>query len=53
LEGEGSLLVPNVGYRYQPVKMGFTGRIFISPLIAIGQGGGWIFYGGVSGGYKF
>ena len=51
LEGEGSLLVPNVGYRYQPVKMGFTGRVFISPLIA--PGAGWIFYGGVSGGYKF
>jgi hypothetical protein len=53
LEGDGSLLVPNVGYRYQPVKMGFTGRVFISPLIAIGPGAGWIFYGGVSGGYKF
>jgi hypothetical protein len=53
LEGSGTILVPSAGYRYQPEHKGFTGRIFISPLIGIGGGGGWLFYGGISAGYKF
>lgn len=41
----------NVGYRYQPLKKGFTGRVFLSPIIA----GGTVFpfYGGISLGFKF
>jgi hypothetical protein len=53
LEGSGSILVPSIGYRYQPVQKGFIGRIYIGPLIGISGGGGWIFYGGLSGGFKF
>lgn len=49
----GSILVPSIGYRYQPLKKGFTGRVFIAPLISLGGGGGWLFWGGVSAGYKF
>ena len=41
----------NLGYRYQPEKKGFTGRIFISPLFS---GDGFFpFYGGISAGFKF
>ncbi len=54
IDGEGgSLLVPSVGYRFQPSKKGFTGRVIISPLIALGNGGGWFMFGGISAGYKF
>jgi hypothetical protein len=42
----------NLGYRYQPVKKGFTGRIFVSPLI-VPEAGFFPFYGGVSAGFKF
>lgn len=40
-----------LGYRYQPIKKGFTFRAFICPVY-----GGGIFvsyYAGISGGYKF
>lgn len=53
IEGSGSLLVPSVGYRYQPAHRGFTGRVFVSPLIGLGEGGGWVMFGGVSAGFKF
>ena len=51
--GTGSLLVPTVGYRFQPLANGFTGRVFIGPLIGIGAEGGWLMWGGLSVGYKF
>ena len=41
--------VPSVGYRYQPLQNGFTGRIFVSPFISDGS----VFWAGVSAGYKF
>ena len=41
----------NLGYRYQPEKSGFTGRVFFSPLIS--QAGVLPIYGGISAGYKF
>ncbi len=41
----------NLGYRYQPEKKGFTGRVFISPIIT--SVGILPTYGGVSAGYKF
>ena len=41
----------NFGYRYQPEKNGFTGRVFISPIIS--QAGVLPIYGGISAGYKF
>jgi hypothetical protein len=41
----------NIGYRYQPEKKGFTGRVFISPLFT--AEGFWPFYGGISAGFKF
>lgn len=41
----------NFGYRYQPEKSGFTGRVFISPLIT--GAGVFPFYGGISFGFKF
>lgn len=52
LGGSGSLLVPSVGYRYQPLGKGFVARVYISPLVAIEESGGWIFWGGFSLGYK-
>jgi hypothetical protein len=42
--------IPSAGYRYQPLKKGFTGRAVISPYI---NSGGFQFFGGVSGGYRF
>ncbi len=39
-----------VGYRYQPLKKGFTGRIFVSPLIT--PGGFFPIYGGISAGIR-
>ena len=42
----------SLGYRYQPIKRGFTGRVFISPLI-VPEGGFFPFYGGISAGFKF
>ncbi len=53
LNGSGSILVPSVGYRYQALSSGFIGRVYISPLIGIGEGGGWLMWGGISAGYKF
>ncbi|QNA45542.1 hypothetical protein [Lacibacter sediminis] len=53
IEGSGSILVPSVGYRFQPSKKGFTGRVILSPLIGLGEGGGWVMFGGISAGYKF
>ena len=53
IEGSGSLLVPSIGYRFQPSKKGFTGRVILSPLIGLGEGGGWVMFGGISAGYKF
>lgn len=41
----------NFGYRYQPEKKGFTGRVFISPLIT--GAGVFPFYGGISFGLRF
>lgn len=41
--------VPGVGYRYQPLQNGFTGRIFVSPFISDGS----VFWAGISAGYKF
>jgi len=41
----------NFGYRYQPEKNGFTGRVFVSPLIT--GAGVFPFYGGISFGFKF
>ncbi len=39
-----------LGYRYQPEKTGFTGRIFVSPLIT--PGGFYPIYGGISVGKR-
>ena len=47
----GTVIVPSIGYRYQPLESGFTGRIVISPLI--GTQGGFIFFAGISAGFKF
>jgi hypothetical protein len=33
LNGSGAILVPNIGYRYQPLQKGVTIRIGLSPLI--------------------
>jgi hypothetical protein len=41
----------NIGYRYQPEKKGFTGRVFVCPLF--NKEGFFPFYGGISAGYKF
>lgn len=49
----GSFLVPGIGYRYQPENNGFFGRIAISPLIVMEEGGVWIPWGGIGLGYKF
>ena len=51
--GSGSLLVPSVGYRYQPEHSGFFGRAALSPLIGLEKGDGWIIFGGIGLGYKF
>lgn len=47
----GVLGYVNFGYRYQPEKKGFTGRVFISPLFS--GAGVFPFYGGISFGFKF
>jgi hypothetical protein len=49
----GIFMIPTIGYRYQPISKGFTGRVFVGPLIATGADGGWFMYGGISAGYKF
>lgn len=36
----GTLLVPSLGYRYQPEHNGFFGRIAVSPLINLEKEGG-------------
>jgi hypothetical protein len=41
----------NIGYRYQPEKKGFTGRVFVCPLF--NAEGFFPFYGGISAGFKF
>jgi hypothetical protein len=41
----------NFGYRYQPEKKGFTGRVFISPIFS--AEGFMPIYGGISAGFKF
>lgn len=51
--GGGKLLVPSIGYRYQALGKGFVGRVVLSPLVNLGEGGGWILFGGVSAGFKF
>jgi len=48
----GTAFVFSAGYRYQPLKNGFTARVVVSPLVAT-DGEGFFFYGGVSFGYKF
>lgn len=45
------LLVPGIGYRYQPMGKGFTGRLAFSTLIA--TNGKAIPFGGLSVGYKW
>lgn len=45
----GVVFVPSIGYRYQPIKKGLTGRIVLSPLI----GNGFMWFGGVSIGMRF
>ena len=40
-----------LGYRFQPIKKGFTFRAFICPVY--GNGIFIPYYGGISGGYKF
>lgn len=45
------LIVPSIGYRYQPRGKGFTGRIAFTPLVS--PNGGFFTYGGISAGYKF
>ena len=49
----GSLLVPGIGYRYQPEHNGFFGKISLSPLISLEESGSWLFWGGIGLGYKF
>ena len=48
----GTAIVFSAGYRYQPLKKGFTARVVVSPFLAT-NGEGFFFYGGVSFGYKF
>jgi hypothetical protein len=43
------VFVPSIGYRYQPIRNGFTARIFASPLIGDGD---FQFWAGFSLGYK-
>lgn len=50
--GDGHLLFPSAGYRYQQIGKGIVARIVISPAIDIGSGD-WVFFGGVAIGYKF
>lgn len=50
--GDGGLIFPSIGYRYQAVGKGIVARIVISPAIDV-AGNGWLFFGGVSIGYKF
>jgi hypothetical protein len=48
-----SILIPSVGFRYQPVNKGVIFRIVLSPLFPITPDGGYLGYGGLSFGYKF
>ena len=52
-EDAGFLMTPTVGYRYMPLVKGFTAKIYIGPLIFMGEGGGWFMFGGFGLGYKF
>ena len=45
-----AFFVPGIGYRYQPIRNGFTARIFVSPFIGSGE---VQFWAGLSLGYKF
>ncbi|MCW3119886.1 MAG: hypothetical protein JWQ30_1026 [Sediminibacterium sp.] len=49
----GSVLVPSIGYRYQPEISGFFGRIVVSPLVGLEKDGGYLFWAGIGFGYKF
>ena len=51
--GGGNLLIPSIGYRYQAIGKGFIGRVVLSPVVNLGEGGGWFLFGGVSAGFKF
>jgi hypothetical protein len=46
----GIAFVPSIGYRYQPLRRGFTARDVASPLIG---SGGATFWAGVSAGVRF
>lgn len=52
LDGSGSLLMPSLGYRYQPLSKGFVARVYLGPLVGLQEGSGWFFWGGFSLGYK-
>jgi hypothetical protein len=49
-KANGVDFVPSIGYRYQPRKKGFTGRVVISPFIGNEDAQFWA---GVSGGIRF
>jgi hypothetical protein len=51
--GGGNLLIPSIGYRYQAIGKGFIGRVVLSPVVNLGEGGGWFLFGGVSAGLNF
>lgn len=46
----GTVFIPSVGYRYQSLTKGFTGRVVISPLI---ESGNARMYAGFSVGIRF
>lgn len=50
-EASTVLIIPSIGYRYQPKGKGFTGRIAFTPLVS--TAGGFFTFGGLSAGYKF
>ncbi len=53
VNGSGTVIVPSIGYRYQPDKKGFFGRVSLSPLFSMESGGGVIpFWGGFGLGMK-
>lgn len=49
----GSVLVPGIGYRYQPESSGFFGKVIVSPLIGLEKDGGAQSWAGIGLGYKF
>ena len=52
LVGGSTLLFPSAGYRYQPLGKGLVARVYLGPLVGIGEESGWFFWGGFSLGYK-